>query len=68
VDGSGRDTYIHANNGGFTVYGKGNAMDPRITFSKNLRTYEQDGDYLLRRNYPVTGGQRYRRNDSPVGG
>ena len=32
VDGSGRDTYIHANNGGFTGFPMAACQDPRITF------------------------------------
>ena len=54
TDGTGRDTYISQNNGGFTMsnfHKHEVAMDPRVTFSKNLRSYERNGDYLARRNY-----------------
>jgi hypothetical protein len=47
VNGSGRDTYIQSNNGGFTAQMNGAiAVDPRIVFKNNLRTYEPDHTYL----------------------
>ena len=43
VDGTGRDTYINTNNGGFTTHRDGVvAVDPRIQFSRNLRGYAPD--------------------------
>ncbi len=51
-DGTGRDTYVISNNGGFTSYmGEQVAIDPRITFKHSLRSYEPDAGYLERRNY-----------------
>jgi len=32
TDGTGRDSYVHVGNGGFTNTSKTIAMDPRITF------------------------------------
>ena len=51
-DGTGRDGYIMSNNGGFTSFkGESVAIDPRVTFKLNLRSYEPDATYLERRNY-----------------
>ena len=49
TDGTGRDGYVTWGNGGFTNTNKNVAMDPRITFKRNLRDYQPDGDYLRRR-------------------
>ena len=52
TDGTGRDSYISQNNGGFTMSNFSPvACDPRIVFSKNLRGYQPNADYLARRNY-----------------
>jgi hypothetical protein len=41
-----------SNNGGFTLSkGQSVAIDPRITFKLNLRSYEPDATYLERRKY-----------------
>jgi hypothetical protein len=50
-DGSGRDSYVFANDGGFS--NPNNPCDARIVFKQNLRKYEPIGDYLHRRNYEV---------------
>lgn len=50
VNGTGRDTYIQSNNGGFTTRTHNAiAMDPRIVFKNGLRDYEPDDTYLSRR-------------------
>lgn len=55
-NGTGRDTYIQSNNGGFTTHLDGGvAADARIVFKKNLRSYEPDATYLQRRNYTRAG-------------
>ena len=40
TDGSGRDSYCTANDGGFTNPSKKVAIDPRIAFKNSLRGYE----------------------------
>jgi len=50
TDGSGRDSYCTTGDGGFTNPNRVIAVDPRVVFARNLRGYEQDGDYLARRN------------------
>ena len=47
-NGTGRDSYIYADNGGNTISGQVHNRDSRMIFVKNLRTYEPDGDYLNR--------------------
>ena len=51
-DGSGRDSYACAGDGGFTNPGMSSVvgLDPRIAFTRNLRNYGQDSEYLDRRN------------------
>lgn len=43
-NGSGRDSYVFANDGGLTNPNK--PCDPRIVFKQNLRTYHALDDYL----------------------
>lgn len=50
TDGSGRDSYCTTGDGGFTNPNRVIAVDPRVVFARTLRGYEQDGDYLARRN------------------
>jgi len=53
-NGTGRDSYIATTNGGFTSVGNNQvAMDPRIIFKNNLRTYQPDDSYLQRRGHAV---------------
>ena len=49
TDGSGRDSYCTNGDGGFTNPNRTIALDPRVAFARNLRGYEQDGEYLARR-------------------
>ena len=51
-DGTGRDSYACAGDGGFTNPGMSSVvgLDPRIAFTRNLRNYGQDSEYLDRRN------------------
>lgn len=47
--GTGRDTYIASNNGGFTQHGGfGGNFNPNSRFKQMLRGYERDPDYLER--------------------
>ena len=48
VDGSGRDTYIHRDNGGFTQANCCTAAGQKAQFQRNLRTYQPDNEYLSR--------------------
>ena len=50
-NGTGRDTYIQHGDGGFTTTRKIVAQDPLVTFKTQLRGYEPDSDYLLRRKF-----------------
>ena len=50
TDGSGRDSYCTVGDGGFTNPNRTIAIDPRVAFARSLRGYEQDGEYLARRN------------------
>ncbi len=49
TNGSGRDTYINCNNGGFTTLQTGSNFDSRVTFKNNLRDYLPNPDYLKNR-------------------
>ena len=54
-----------SNNGGFTSFkGESVAIDPKITFKLNLRSYEPDATYLERRNY--NKNFRVKKQRSPV--
>mgnify|MGYP000945809250 CR=1 FL=1 len=46
-DGKGRDSYICTTNGGLTFPNK--PCDPRLTFSKNLRGYQVNQNYVEKR-------------------
>jgi hypothetical protein len=47
LNGSGRDTYIYSNNGGFTSHGNGASnLNPTMRFQHNLRGYRPDDTYL----------------------
>jgi len=50
TDGSGRDSYCTMGDGGFTNPHRAIALDPRVAFARSLRGYDQDGEYLARRN------------------
>ena len=50
TDGTGRDSYCTAGDGGFTnPLTRAVAIDPRVAFARGLRGYERDPDYLARR-------------------
>ena len=48
-DGTGRDSYCMTGDGGFTNPQRTVAMDPREAFKRGLRGYQQDNEYLERR-------------------
>ena len=50
TDGTGRDSYCHIGDGGFSNPNKAVALDPRVAFARSLRGYGQDENYLARRN------------------
>ena len=67
-DGSGRDTYAVAGDGGFTNPDKNSvAIDPRIAFARGLRGYNPDSDYAARRDKRMAMKQRkHMRNYSNI--
>ena len=67
-DGTGRDTYAVAGDGGFTNPDKNSvAIDPRIAFARSLRGYNPDSDYAARRDKRMAMKQRkHMRNYSNI--
>ena len=68
TDGSGRDSYCTTGDGGFTNPNRGAiALDPRVAFARSLRGYEQDGEYLARRQHRMKLKKHMRNLSSVVG-
>ena len=65
TDGSGRDSYVNVGDGGFTNPMKAIALDPRVAFQRSLRGYDQDGEYLARRQRRMQL-KNHRRNQSNI--
>ena len=65
-NGTGRDSYIYSNNGGFSVHNDGGMpTNSNLRFKQALRTYQVDDTYLSR--YNNRSKQKVQRlNSSPA--
>lgn len=68
TDGTGRDSYAAAGDGGFTNPSKAVAIDPRITFKNSLRGYGQVDDYAARRQKRLAMKSQHRNYNSMFNG